>query len=592
MMLRRQCDKGGAGGAQTNVDSRLQALNAAFSKDVTRKLTDVYKRLCMEEKLFGGKELHVQHSAVVAFVREANGKHDILEKTALKFLDAMDYVTKRENSSDMSKDQIPALITISNYALSHRVINHGVKDIDGGVLYNGTFSLADNVSRPEDVAGCRYYDAVNYIINHALENPKRLLPPYMLFIEEADKEGSAKFESVARLAIAKRDKLMADAEDAGKTIIARDTWHIEQGIRGADGAKTYREERVFVPAVVYCAESRTYHVVDHEGDGEKIGSVRFDKWDKLGKMKRQDIVRKHLDNMEKHMKHDKDYAGYLRLMKVYAETECADSRRFKGIAKGVIKSLGGLFSDSELLEIMKDPARSEVKFNIHTFCGYINTTIKVDAMLREIAELTQDDPALKRLIIGRIEKILRGERAGVDFSSYYGLLKKNRRKDENGELVYGLSEGSKQVLIKLFKKSDEDMRSLIRNTANSKLVTINEETGLPRMSAAMEIDSVLGKFGSGRALIGDRKYSILVMEEVAHGLYERIIALSNEHEETIKKARGGSQMNFSVVLADIKHAVKWNLRPACAAKSLDDLLSTEREDAITLEPVDISHLYK
>jgi len=552
-------------------------------------LSRTFDAMGMSDKLFEKREIFVQHSAVVDFVNVAK-QNGILEVEALRFLGYREYMHKVANAKDMSGDQAPALITVSNsYTLSHRVINNNLKTIKNGVLYNGTFSLANKVMTEEDAMSQRDFDAVCYIINHALHNGHGL-PPYILVIDKAEDihQKPKQFEKRARLALTRRDKLLIDADDAGKCV-GNDYWYIKEKI-GKETGK-FREETILVPAVVYCEKQLSYYVV--ENDHGTISHVLFQDWakNKIGVLNdaQQNIAGEHVQNLDKHKENDLQYTEYLKLMNMYAEVECSDSRRFKSIARGIVKLLGGLPTDQQLMDILSSPDRNQIRFNIHMKCGYINAMIAMNRALMEIEELTANNPELRGQIRRKVNRVLKGEPVNIDFSALFGKLEKEQRKDENGNLVFGPSPATITELQSLLRDSDDDKRSLLRHAMETRVFEYEGYYGLPRMTAAIEINEALSRLGQDPAKIDPAIYEVLIIENVARRLYARVIAFYMEHGKEIDKTRGKKDILFDVVIADIAKAYRWNIPEP--EDTLEYLLSPYRVDAITGKIIDVCHLW-
>ena len=157
-------------------------------KEVVAKLFEIYFHN-YHGKIFGN-ELNDQINAVVKFVREAQ-KQEISVLDAMTFLDVMDHILKLEGAQDMSKDQSPCLIMFMNdYSYSYRIINNNVKTITpDGKLENGTFCIATQIKSLEDIKHLNDFDAMCYIVQHAMEKPERLTPPYCLMYDECEAVG-------------------------------------------------------------------------------------------------------------------------------------------------------------------------------------------------------------------------------------------------------------------------------------------------------------------------------------------------------------------------------------------------------------------
>ncbi len=364
----------------------------------SKALMDVWEKT-MPKDIFSMKDIAKRNKLILSFLDAANAE-GVADNQAFEFFDRKRSEFTLANRSDMSKDQLPGIIYISNTSETN-VAGIWCKNdysVEHGVARGGAFGTASGMRKEKHILEeASDFTVIMYMLNHLAhaeherkraEGAERFsissdVAPYIPCIGDYDSEEKKglDFDAVARLAILRLEKLAQKARDHGH-VITKDK---------ATGLQSwnFQGNQFRLVPIVHDIQTRKLYFVAKKGG--KIVKEPFVEFAEKNGLASNEISRKYLENIMEHESPENTAATELiRRRRCCKSIFCVDARCGNKTASGVIKVIGAYPSEKELERTLKNQFSKSLKVSLHTGCGYAKTAIAFDDMLEELNKAHKD----------------------------------------------------------------------------------------------------------------------------------------------------------------------------------------------------------
>lgn len=370
------------------------------------------------------------------FLRSAR-KSGARVSDAFWFYDLKKNEFDRSAAKDCSKDQLPGLIFLSSTSESNlsAIFCQTDYSVEDGVARGGAFGTSTGMRKIRHVEDeASDFTAVMYMLNHLMAAELKAgqgmgpgftiandVAGYIPCMGDFDAGSEYSFEDVARVQIARLEKLASKARDANHVIYDGDGFRIWN---------FHGHQFALVPLV-------------HDIETRKIYAA----WQGEGGLKREEfrvfagkrslianrISKMHMDNLQMH-ENNQAASEIIRMRMACKIIGCVDARCLNKNGSGAIKLIGAMLSGKEMERILANQYLERLQIRLHTHCGYVSTATRVHEMFEELMKAHAGGGARRReagRILVDLERILKGEMSVIYHDSekkaeMLGLLKSRK----------------------------------------------------------------------------------------------------------------------------------------------------------------------